>query len=141
MTPQQFDIDVQKWIGKAHSNARAVVVESLFDIFEEVIRLQPVLSGNLRRSWFAAINARPSGTENGNDDAFAQVNMVYPTVDPGDIIYTSNFAAYSRRIELGFVGEDSLGRFYNQAGRHTVATALDRAPAIVADAARRVAKR
>lgn len=52
--------------------------------------------------------------------------------DPIEAVYT---AKYARRMEYGFVGKDSLGRTYNQAGRRFVALAAQQWPRIVAEVA------
>ena len=49
----------------------------------------------------------------------------------GLVFWMTNNAAYARRIEYGFVGEDSLGREYNQKGRFFVRKNIKRAKQIV----------
>jgi hypothetical protein len=54
----------------------------------------------------------------------------------GDVFHMRNNAAYARRLEYGFVGPDSLGRVYNQAGRYYVSDTIKRWPLIVAAVAK-----
>jgi hypothetical protein len=42
-----------------------------------------------------------------------------------------NATVYAKRLEYGFVGTDSLGRYYNQPGRFFVTDTCKRWPQIV----------
>jgi hypothetical protein len=48
----------------------------------------------------------------------------------GDVVIIVNPTAYARRIEYGFTGEDSLGRYYNQPGHHMAQQTVAEMPAI-----------
>lgn len=72
---------------------------------------------------------------------------MYPAVDigpalldwkPGETLYIGFQANYARRMNYGFVGEDSLGRTYNQSGFGFVEKAAARWPFIVDAAAAKV---
>lgn len=52
-------------------------------------------------------------------------------VQIGDIVSARYLANYARRMEMGFVGEDSAGREYNQKGYGFVRLAVQRWPSIV----------
>jgi len=136
-----WDIDISKWVAKAKENGVAVAIETTQDIFEEVVRTTPKITGNLQRSWYTAINGMPVGKFNGNASPIAQAMLVAYGMKVGDTIHHANFAKYARRVELGFVGRDSLGRAYNQTGRHTVNAALAKAQIFAEAAANRVIKR
>jgi hypothetical protein len=56
----------------------------------------------------------------------------------GQVITILNPTVYARRIEYGFVGEDRLGRYYNQPGRHMVGQTMAEAETISANALRRI---
>jgi len=58
--------------------------------------------------------------------------------DIGDYMRFSWTAPHARRIEQGFTGVDSLGRKYNQAGRHFVVANAERFSEFVARRAREV---
>ena len=58
--------------------------------------------------------------------------MVISNMQPGESITAIYVANYARRVNYGFVGEDSLGRTYNQKGRHFVDRAAQQWPSIVA---------
>lgn len=138
-SPAQFKLDVRKWVEKAKANTREVVIEAIQDINEQVVVTTPVVTGFLRASWFASLNQMPGGQ--GGGGSVAQMNVVAGNLKLGDVFYAGNSAVYARRVEYGFVGQDSLGRNYNQAGRHWVQAVMLNADQIAAEAARRVASR
>lgn len=97
----------------------------------------PVQSGNLANSVQVAIGVMPTVAPSGTkfvtaDLAAAQLLKI------GDTAYVGYQANYARRQNYGFIGEDSLGRTYNQPGRGFVERAEARWPAIVERAAAKV---
>ena len=62
-------------------------------------------------------------------------------IKPGDTVYIGYQAKYSRRLNYGFVGTDSLGRTYNQSGYGFAEAAAAQWPAIVARQAAKMGKR
>lgn len=56
----------------------------------------------------------------------------------GQVVYLGFQAAYARRLNHGFVGEDELGRSYNQAGYHFVEGVAQQWQRIVAEEAARL---
>lgn len=132
-----FRAQVEAWAEKAKRNLKAVAVETFQDIAEEVVTQWPVKTGFSRASWFAQVNTMPTGkagTAGGAEYAAVAANFTL-----GDTLYFGNTAAYARRLELGFVGEDSLGRKYDQPGRYVVRGVMDRAQTIANAAAQRIA--
>ncbi len=87
----------------------------------------PVKDGFLRNSTTAATS--PSG--GGSDPA-----LVFAKLEVGQTVYAGWTAEYAMRQEFGFVGEDSLGREYNQSGKAFLRTSLQRWQEYVDDAAR-----
>ena len=74
----------------------------------------PVKTGNLARSLLASTSGMPTtgpGPFTGGD-----VGPVLLTLEPGDTVWLGWQARYAYRMNYGFVGEDSLGRNYNQSG-------------------------
>ena len=70
----------------------------------------PVDTGNLRNSALASKNGMPgSGAQ--------PYSLVFAAMKVGEVVYAGWATAYALRQEHGFVGEDSLGRKYNQAGK------------------------
>jgi hypothetical protein len=52
-------------------------------------------------------------------------------IKPGETIFLGWTAKYSRRLNFGFVGADSLGRVYNQSGYGFAEATATKWPAIV----------
>jgi len=99
----------------------------------------PKLTGNLIRSLLAAIDTMP----NTNPDPKARfsgsdVGVVVASVLMGQSISLGFQAAYARRLNYGFVGEDALGRNYNQEGAGFVEAAALAWPICVAMAAEEI---
>lgn len=72
----------------------------------------PVITGNLARS--VTVDTKPPTVIEGL--ATGDYTLGIAAIVPGDTIYIGWQAKYSRRVNYGFVGADSLGRTYNQSG-------------------------
>lgn len=99
----------------------------------------PHLTGNLMRSFLAQKDALIA--QGGADAQYAgrDVGIVIAGATLEDAIYLGWQAIYAHRMNFGFVGEDSLGRNYNQSGRHFVERAVAMWPALVKQAASEIA--
>ncbi|NTI22043.1 hypothetical protein G6M87_09225 [Rhizobium rhizogenes] len=76
----------------------------------------PIKTGNLRRSLMASTSTMPTMVEGKQTFSDGGVELVIAGAQLGGTIYLGFQAAYAARMNYGFVGEDSLGRVYNQAG-------------------------
>lgn len=75
----------------------------------------PVKTGNLARSVLVSktvVTVGPAGKEYVAGDTALAVS----SLELGDTAYLGWQAVYARRQNYGFVGEDALGRTYNQTG-------------------------
>lgn len=100
-----FVIAIDNWTAqqrRALEVAPRLVAEEIKNRIQE---LTPVETGRLRASW--------------------QV-----VVEDDEHISIETNVEYARRINYGFVGTDSAGRSYDQAGRHMVEQAMQEAPEI-----------
>lgn len=97
----------------------------------------PVKTGNLARS--VVVDNKPPTVIDGL--AKGDYSLGIAAIKPGDTIYIGWQAAYSRRLNYGFVGDDSLGRTYNQAGYGFAEAAAAKWPAIVATEAAKIGRR
>lgn len=125
-----FSQDVSAWCNRAAARANEVFRAIAFDAVQRVQELTPVDTGFLRSNWTAIVRGDEepvAGRVPPPADAIARARV-------GMVIVIINPAAYARRIEYGFVGEDSAGRHFNQQGRHMVGQTISEMPAI-ADAA------
>ncbi len=130
-----FTTDVSAWCDRAAGRADALLRAIAFDMVSAVQDKTPVDTGFLRSNWTAML---PGDTE----PVAGRVASASAAIDRarvGMVIVIINPVAYARRIEYGFVGEDSLGRHYNQPGRHMVAQTIAEAPQIAQAALARLA--
>lgn len=140
-SPDQFMVSIDRWTEKAKLAPMVVVKETVQTMNNEIVEGTPVKSGFLRGSYFAALNRIPfgQGSPGLGGASSAAINAVVGQIKPGDTYIMGNTASYSRRVELGFVGIDSLGRRYIQRGRYFMRSVLARANLIAEAAAARVA--
>lgn len=139
---KSFSATVSEWARQTEARMTAVFRSSAQAMRDEVSttvdeggRL-PVKTGNLRRSLLMSTAAMPT-TKPGQTWSSEQPDfeMVIGSAELGDKIYLGFQAAYARRLEYGFQGQDALGRTYHQEGRGFVAAAAQRWPQIVAEQA------
>lgn len=132
-------VDVTRWVEKAKGRTREAVFEGIQDLNQLLISNTAVVTGNLRRSWHAAVGSLPEGAEGGGTGTAEGLNIVARGLELGQTYYAGNTAAYARRWEYGFTGTDSLGRQYDQKGAHQIQATLAQAQGIFEAAAARVA--
>lgn len=98
----------------------------------------PVDLGNLRRSLMASTSDMPSVKPDQTTFTDSGLELVIAGAELGSTVYLGFQAAYAARMNYGFVGEDSLGRVYNQAGFGFVDAVAQRWPQIVTAAEAKV---
>jgi hypothetical protein len=121
-------------LGRAEAifqDAAQTVADEVRTTINEGGRL-PIDLGNLRRSLMASTADMPAVKPEQISFSGSQVEMVIAGAQLGSTIYLGFQAAYAARMEYGFVGTDSLGRVYNQAGFGFVAASAQRWPQTVA---------
>lgn len=125
-----FSASVERWVRQAKGRSEAAFRAMGMEAGGRVKELTPVVTGFLRANWLDTIDVdvemKPGWGKN-LGEAIAQAKI-------GDTIYILNPVVYARRIEYGFVGEDSLGRRYNQPGRGMVQQVLAELPEIAESA-------
>lgn len=146
-----FSAKVNSWVAETKARMLAVRNESIQRLVE---RMQtpvakggnmPVDTGFLRSS-IAFSTGQPVTTVRehpnpkaapGSMDRFdaGELTTVLLGSKLGAPIYAVYTAVYARRQEYGFVGKDSLGRTFNQAGRRFVGLAAQQWPQIVKEVA------
>jgi hypothetical protein len=107
------------------------------DLAEKVVDGTRIDTGFLVANWQPALDAPDLSEVEGLGNGYAQsrIGVVVAQIKAGDVFYYTNNAAYARRMEHGFVGYDSLGRYYNQKGDHNVIGAVAQWTLIVNEAA------
>jgi hypothetical protein len=129
-----FGADVTAWIVKAGARADQVFKAIAFDAVVAVQNRTPVDTGYLRSNW----TAMRQGDSEPVAGRVPPPGVAIYAAKVGEILVIINPVVYARRIEFGFVGEDKLGRRYNQPGRHMVAQTIADMPAIAQAALTRV---
>lgn len=139
-----FSAQVEAWVAESKTLMTAVMRESAQRVISDMQTpdkaggRMKVVTGFLRASLQASIgtpaNAMTQRPIKGQIYEFAagEVALVIAGAELGDTIYATYGAAYARRLEYGFVGQDSLGRTYNQVGKAFVRSAAQKWGQIVA---------
>ena len=133
----QFHDLIDSWTKETEQRMTAVWRQSIDDLADTMNRTRsnggrlPHLTGNLMRSLLASTSAMPS--TGGPDAKYSgqDVGLVTAGLRLDQTIWLGYQAIYARRMNYGFVGQDSLGRNYNQAGAHFVEGAIADWPNIV----------
>lgn len=100
-----FEVSIDQWVQKARDRSNQAAAAIAHAAAERLKELTPVVTGTLRAGW--------------------QVEQIGP--DKWAIV---NNVVYARRINYGFVGQDSLGRNYDQRGVHMVEQVIQELPDI-----------
>jgi len=152
MTALSFTAQVESWVADTTLFLEAVIKQST----QEVVRLMkvPVSAGGnmpvdtsfLQNSLVGVpggsvppINPQAhgeGGPQTGNAEA---IEALIANWTVGQSMSFGFIAAYAARQNYGFTGTDSLGRNYNQPGRHFVELAVQQWPTIVETNQRRLA--
>ena len=126
-----FAAHVDQWTKQSQRRMLAVFKRAV-ELLADELRVAPWVTGNMVRSLQGQLNTIVQTAENAPaGDVGAAVAMA----QIGDFISLGFQAAYARRRNYGFVGQDSLGRNYNEAGAHFVERAAGMWPSCVAKAA------
>lgn len=122
---QEFEASLDEWAAGVRADLTAIARQAAYQLAFQVVTDTPVDTGFLRGNWQPSIGMIPPPKENppfdpGGGIAMADFAVSIANLTLGDVIHYTNACVYARRIEYGFVGYDSLGRYYNQAGRYYV---------------------
>ena len=151
---QTFAASVRDWANRSKEAMDDVLRSSVEDVLavasasQESARtrggpaqqgLLPFDTGFLRNSVASDLNGsgefatvEPPKEGGSGADGRDQVVLQIAEMGAGDYLHIAWTAAYARRINSGFSGEDSMGRTYNQPGVHFVERAAENWPEIVA---------
>lgn len=152
MAAMNFTGQIEEWVLETQAFLEAVIKEST----QEVVRLMkvpmsaggnmPVDTSFLQNSLVGVPgDAIPpmdpsadgsAGPQLGNAQA---IEALIASWEPGMSMSFGFIAAYAARQNYGFTGTDSLGRNYNQPGRHFVDLAVQQWPNIIENSQRRLA--
>lgn len=137
---KSFAASVSDWARQSEARLTAVRRRSIELLAEEMTRTKPnggrvpFDTGFLYRSLVASISGMPTiGKSSGGD-----IGAVTATLNNNQNVWLGYQAVYARRMNYGFVGADSLGRVYNQAGNYFVEGAIANWENIVRQAANEI---
>jgi hypothetical protein len=128
----RFGAEIKAYIDKTKDGLENVLKTSVQDVLDIAQTPKakggrmPVDTGNLRNSLVSGLNGS-AGAQGA--DGYA---LVIAGMELGDEARFGWTAPYALRMELGFTGQDSLGRNYQQTGNHFVGSAAAQWPGIVA---------
>lgn len=143
-----FAAAVDEWTKQSEQRMERVFKESTKRVIQEVRKPvakggnMPVDTGFLRNSLVASTDgptpidpkagpADGASYDKAGDVLSGDVSLIIAGAKIGQTIWACFTAAYARRQEYGFTGEDALGRTYNQAGRGFVRLAAQKWQRIV----------
>lgn len=123
-TSRGFLKAVNKWTRETEQRSEEAFRDGALDFYLKMQEATPVDTGNLRNSLVAKVGGDISTVTgpgiNSNDSTYrsgaeASINNII-NLKLGDRINYAYLATYARRLNAGFVGFDSLGRYFNQPG-------------------------
>ena len=129
---QTFTTQIGAFRDKTKAQMRAVLSASVQDVVGAAQLpvaqggRMPVDTGFLRNSLVSELNGAQVAQGAGS------YTLAAASIEPGDVARFGWTAEYALRIENGFVGQDAMGRNFNQQGRHFVEGAAAQWPGIVA---------
>lgn len=146
-TTRGFINSVNAWTKETEQRSEEAFQNGILDFVDALRSETPVLTGNLRDAWVVSKDGANISTvtgpgdtpnESGPRSGMEQSISTILSLKIGDRASIMNQATYFLRIERGFVGYDSLGRFYSQAGRFFAARVGSRYRSIMRAAATRL---
>lgn len=136
-----FAATVSAWAAQSEKRLEATYRRSIELLADEMRETKPnggrlpFQTGSLARSLMASTQGMPQGAEGAAVFLKDQdVGAVTATLGLGQPVWIGYQAIYARRQNYGFVGADSLGRVYSQAGSYFVEGAIANWQQIVAKA-------
>lgn len=142
----KFGDEIRSWTVEAQDDLLAVFQRAVVLLAAEMTRTKanggnlPHVTGNLMRSILARIGSMPPVGDAGARFAGGDVGAVVAQAMLEDEVNLGFQAAYAARMNYGFVGEDALGRTYNQEGNLFIERAVGLWPKIVDQAISEVRK-
>ncbi len=135
-----FSNQVLKFNAESKENSSLILRSAVDALHKEISRLEshggnlPFDTGNLGRSIEVSTIAFPEVDQAEVEYTPQDVSFMINSIDYGDPVYIGVRASYGPRMNYGFVGEDSLGRNYNQAGHYFVERGGNMWPQLVKEA-------
>lgn len=135
-----FSATVTEWARQSEARLKATRNRAIELLADDMTKTKgqggrvPFDTGNLARSLLASTGGMPETSRSAAEGS--DVGLVTAKLALSQAIWLGYQAEYARRMNYGFVGADSLGRVYNQAGNYFVEGAIAQWPQFVDQAAR-----
>lgn len=135
-----FSDQVLKFNAEAKENSSLILRMAVDSLHKEIVRTKasggnlPHDTGNLGRSAEISTVSFPEVDQEEREYSAPDVSFVLNGVEYGDPVYIGIRSVYGPRMNYGFVGQDKLGRNYNQAGNYFVERGGDMWPSLVKEA-------
>lgn len=129
-----FAVSVARWVNKAKSRSDILFRAIASDALLRVKELTPVDTGYLRANFVDTLD--PTSIDRPSANPIVGIEL--QKARAGDVIYILNPVIYARRIEYGFIGDDSAGRKFSYAGAGMVRQTIAELPEIAQKALKRV---
>lgn len=107
-----FELAIDRFVTKTKLKMAGMPYAIGLDLLNFLKEHTPVVTGNLRASWHLKVDK--------------------------DRLTISTGVVYARRVEYGFTGEDSLGRYFTQTGRGMVRMTMEAAPRLIKETVARL---
>lgn len=132
-----WEKDISEWEGRVVGGLEALARQSIQEVCDRVNTLTPRDQGILVGSWNVSIGAMPADMKQVEPDLDGsqfsrRVALTVTNLKLGQSVFCANSAAYALRVNYGFVGQDSLGRNFNQKGQFFLERGLSAWSSIVA---------
>lgn len=135
-----FSDQVLKFNAEAKENSSLILRDAVFRLHEVISEPKssggslPFDTGNLGRSIEVSSVAFPEVDTEQKEYAAQDVQFTLNGVEYGEPVYLGVRAIYGPRMNYGFVGQDRLGRNYNQSGNYFVERGGNMWPQLVKEA-------
>lgn len=132
---KSFSESIGKWASQSKERIQAVHRRSIELLADEMTTTKemggrlPHQTGNLMRSLLASTDGMPKTAE--GPYAASNVGAITATLATDQPVWLAFQAIYARRRNYGFIGEDALGRKYNEIGDYFIEHAIEAWPTIV----------
>jgi hypothetical protein len=143
MANRSFAASIEAFAEKTEAQMQAVMSESIqdaMDIMQTPVAnggRMPVDDGHLINSVVTELNGSQIGraseaADKGGASSTANIALLVTQMKIGDVARIGWSAAHAMRQHEGFVGEDALGRSFNQEGKFWIDGAAAQWPQIIA---------
>ena len=111
-----FSKDIKKFAAKTNKALSGVIVASIFDLNNTIIKGTPVDTGRARGGWIPSLNSASFAggkTDKTGNATVAKANSVALTA-PGNVYFLVNSVAYIRQLEFGLYPKNQQKGKYNK---------------------------